>query len=153
MYKSVSTGATAVKEDLIDDVLEESAPYKRPETLRKRTDPSLYQNTQTREVISPDEQTTTMVVSEQSVWSEKLGRLMWNNPVAHFITKYKMKYDESDNLVIRGARTITENIGDFFKESFSQPEMSKVGFIHKDLNQLEIPYFPELSPKGHGETQ
>jgi len=36
-YKTASTAAKAVREDLFDDIVKESQPYQRPEHLRKRT--------------------------------------------------------------------------------------------------------------------
>ena len=123
----MSTGVNIVREDLVDDIISESAPYKRPETVRKRTDPSIYQNSIKTETVSVDQQTTSVTLTKQSVYKEKIAKFLRDNPVVNFFAHYKMKYDESDSLVIRGTRTVTDNIGDFFQSSFSQTEIMKVG--------------------------
>ena len=127
-----------MREDLIDDILSESAPYKHPDSVRKRTDPSTYQKSVNIERVPVDEQTTSVTLTKQSVYQEKIAKFLRDNPVVNFFTNYKMKYDESDNLVIRGARTVTENIGDFFKSSFSQSDMIKVSTKSVGLFQEQL---------------
>ena len=61
-YKEVSTVVNIVREDLEDDIISDSAPYKRPETVRKRTDPSIYQKSIKTETVSVDQQTTSVTL-------------------------------------------------------------------------------------------
>ena len=67
-------------------------------------------------------------MSQGSVYGERIAKFLKDNPVVNLFSHYKIKYDESDNLVIRGVRTVTENIGELFRSSFSQTEMVKVEF-------------------------
>lgn len=114
---------------MIDDIIEESRPYTRPENVRKRTEPSVYKSYSKVETVTPDDQTTSLVMSQGSVYGERIAKFLKDNPVVNLFSHYKIKYDESDNLVIRGVRTVTENIGELFRSSFSQTEMVKVSFI------------------------
>ena len=127
-----------MKEELIDDIIEESQPYKRPESVRKRTEPSVYTKYPKMATVAPDNQTTSLAMSQGSVYAERIAKFLKNNPVVNLFSHYKIKYDESDNLVIRGVRTVTENIGDLLRSNFSQTEMVKVSFIQSILSK---PFF------------
>ena len=122
-----------MKEDLIDDIIEESQPYRRPENIRKRTEPSVYKKYSKMETVAPDDQTTSVVTGQGSVYGERITKFLKNNLVVNWFSHQKIKYDESDNLVIRGVRTVTENIGDLFRSSFSQTEMVKVSCYSNKL--------------------
>ena len=52
----VSKGAEVVKEDLIDDIVQQSNPYKPPERIIKRSDISTdFSRKNTQRTIKPDE--------------------------------------------------------------------------------------------------
>lgn len=72
--------------------------------------------------------TKDLTVTKQSKWKKQWSRLRENNPISNckclptifnivdFLVFYgmKMRYDESDNLVIRATRSVTDKFGDTF---------------------------------------
>ncbi|XP_064390541.1 mitochondrial import inner membrane translocase subunit TIM44-like isoform X2 [Halichondria panicea] len=126
--QSVQKGAEIVKEDLIDDILKESAPYQAPDKIQTRSEmASDYagSNTQEQTTISPNEQVKEVTLTRHSKWKEGWDKLRENNPVSNAMYNFKMKYDESDNLVIRASRAVTDRLGDAFGGVVTQSDMAE----------------------------
>ncbi len=49
-----------------------------------------------------------------------------NNPVVNKFVDVRMKYEESDNPVVRGARIVTDKVQDIFGGIFTRTELSEV---------------------------
>ena len=49
-----------------------------------------------------------------------------NNPVVNKFVDYRMKYEESDNPVVRGARIFTDKFQDLLGGVFTRTELSEV---------------------------
>ncbi|XP_028407109.1 mitochondrial import inner membrane translocase subunit TIM44-like [Dendronephthya gigantea] len=124
--KTVTKGLKTVKEDLFDPIAEKSKPYQRPETLRRRTDPKTESEMKLNEKrIEVNEDATGVVLHKDSVWYQQWKNFKDNNTVVNGLFDLKMKYDESDNLLIRASRIVTDKLGDIFQDVFSQSDMAK----------------------------
>ena len=128
-YKTVSKGATVVKEDLLDDIIKESAPYQSPDTLKKRAELTPdHKEEHPATQIEPDEVTKDVVVTKQSRWdrwSRQWTDLRQNNPITNTFYTAKMRYDESDNIIIRASRAVTDRVGDAVGGTMTQSEMAQ----------------------------
>lgn len=114
---------------MLDDIIEESNAYKMRGTLRKRTDPNVDSSTPNI-TFTKDTQTTSVVVSgKNSIWPKKIREFISNNWLTNKLVQYKIVYDESDNLVIRSVRTLTDQVGDSFKSNTEQNGMKEVHYI------------------------
>jgi len=122
-FKQASKAFTAVKTDLFDDLAKESRPYQRPDTLKRRTDPNQPQKQE--RVIEANEEATGVVMHKDSKWQQQWKEFRDNNPVVTGIFSLKTKYDESDNVVIRATRLVTDKLSDVFSDVFSQSEMAQ----------------------------
>ena len=124
--KTVTKGLKTVKEDLFDPIAEKSKPFQRPETLRRRTAPKSESEMKLKEKrIEANEDATGVVLHRDSVWYQQWKNFKDNNSVVNGLFDLKMKYDESDNLLIRATRTVTDKVGDIFQDVLSQSDMAK----------------------------
>jgi len=112
---------SAVKEDMIGDMAKESRPYQKPEKLKKRTIPG---SERKAKVVEADDDATNVVLHKDSKWQEQWKDFRDNNAVVTGIFSLKTKFDESDNIVIRSTRVVTEKISDIFSDVFSPTEMA-----------------------------
>ena len=49
-----------------------------------------------------------------------------NNPVVNKFVDYRLRYEESDNPILRGARILTDKVQDIVGGMFSRTELSEV---------------------------
>jgi len=120
MGKTATAAFTAVKSDLFDDIAKDSRPYQRPEKLKRRT-PELEKKVKEYEA---NESAQDVVMHKDSVWQQQWKDFRENNAVVTGIFSMKMKYDESDNPVIRATRVVTEKLTDIFSDVFTQSEQA-----------------------------
>lgn len=152
--KTIGKGVQAVSEE----VNFEAGLYRRPEVLRKRKELSAMADD--RE-IKPNEDATTVELHKDSKWSQSWTSFRDNNPYVNKIFDWKMKYDESDNPMVRVTRLITDKVTDVFGGLFTKTELSevlteivkmdpsfdKVNFI-RELEQDIIPNVLEAMVRG-----
>ena len=152
--KTIGKGVQAVSEE----VNIEAGVYRRPEVLRKRK--QLSAMTDDRD-IKPNEDATGVELHKDSKWSQSWTSFRDNNPYVNKIFDWKMKYDESDNPMVRVTRVLTDKISDVFGSLFTKTELSevlteivkmdptfdKVNFI-KELEQDIIPNVLEAMVRG-----
>jgi len=119
--KQATAAFTAVKSDLFDDLAKESRPYQRPEKLKRRTPQGPEKKPKE---YKANEDATNVVMHKDSIWQQQWRDFRENNPVVTGIFTLKMKYDESDNAVVRATRVVTEKLSDIFSDVFSQSEMA-----------------------------
>lgn len=124
-FKTVSKAYKVVEKELFEELTEASKPYQRPEVLRRRTLPvdEAEQKKKEKE-YEANEDVTGMVLHAESKWSQQWKDFKDNNPVVNGLFTLKMKYDESDNLLIRASRVVTDKLTDVFRDVFSQSEMA-----------------------------
>ncbi|EDO32515.1 predicted protein, partial [Nematostella vectensis] len=124
-FKTVSKGFKVVKEELVDEELKQSRPYQTPAELRRRTAVNMNQTEIKEKRIEANEDATGVVLHKDSKWYQQWKEFKDNNPVVTSLFNLKMKYDESDNIVIRATRVVTDRLTDVFSDVFSQSEMAK----------------------------
>ncbi|XP_032227783.2 mitochondrial import inner membrane translocase subunit TIM44 isoform X2 [Nematostella vectensis] len=124
-FKTVSKGFKVVKEELVDEELKQSRPYQTPAELRRRTAVNMNQTEIKEKRIEANEDATGVVLHKDSKWYQQWKEFKDNNPVVTSLFNLKMKYDESDNVVIRATRVVTDRLTDVFSDVFSQSEMAK----------------------------
>ncbi|XP_066932559.1 mitochondrial import inner membrane translocase subunit TIM44-like [Clytia hemisphaerica] len=122
-YKTASQAFSAVREDLFDDIAKESRPYQRPEKLRRRSN----ENEKVKEAkqFEANEDAQDVVLHKDSKWQEQWKDFRDNNPVVTGLFSLKTKYDESDNVMVRATRVVTDKLQDVFMDVFSQSEQAQ----------------------------
>nr|XP_056723558.1 mitochondrial import inner membrane translocase subunit TIM44 [Euleptes europaea] len=124
-FKAISQGVETVKKEIDESVLGQTGPYKRPERLRKRTEFAGVGSKEER-VFEANEEAMGVVLHKDSKWSQQWKEFKDNNVVFNRFFEMKMKYDESDNAIIRASRAVTDKVTDFIGGLFSKTEMSEV---------------------------
>lgn len=121
-YKTASQAFSKVREDLFDDIAKESRPYQRPEKLKRRT--TRIPETKNEKTIEANEDAQDVVLHKDSKWQQQWKDFRDNNPVVTGLFSLKTKYDESDNVVVRATRVVTDKLSDVFSDVFSQSEQA-----------------------------
>jgi import inner membrane translocase subunit TIM44 len=125
VYKSATSTAAHIKEEIEGHSLGGKV-YRKPLALRKRKE--------TPDNLSPDDakpmeantDATGVELHKDSKFYASWQAFRDNNPVVHKILDYRMKYEESDNPVVRGARIVTDKVHDIFGGLFTRTELSEV---------------------------
>ncbi|XP_053405521.1 mitochondrial import inner membrane translocase subunit TIM44-like [Mercenaria mercenaria] len=123
--QTVSKGVKAVKKEFDETALSKAKHYKPPEKLRMRSD-RLDPSERDSRIFEPDNETVGVVLHKDSKWHESWQNFKDNNEFVNKVFDLKMKYDESDNIVVRGTRFFTDKISSLFGGMFSKTEMSEV---------------------------
>lgn len=123
-FKAISQGMESVKKE-IDD-LGHTGPYRPPARLRKRSEFSSKGAGDDGKVFEANEEAMGVVLHKDSKWYQQWKDFKDNNVVFNRFFEMKMKYDESDNAVIRATRAVTDKMTDLIGGLFSKTEMSEV---------------------------
>ncbi|AWP04283.1 Mitochondrial import inner membrane translocase subunit TIM44 [Scophthalmus maximus] len=122
-FRAISQGVETMKKEI--DV-GDAGPYRAPSQLRKRSDfSSKGENCDTRE-FEANEEAMGVVLHKDSKWYQQWKDFKDNNVVFNRYFEMKMKYDESDNAVVRASRAVTDRVTGFIGGLFSKTEMSEV---------------------------
>ncbi|XP_076308499.1 mitochondrial import inner membrane translocase subunit TIM44-like [Tachypleus tridentatus] len=98
--------------------------YKPPVKLRKRIEkPDVGSEDK---VLTPNTEATGLELHKDSKWFQSWQNFKDNNPYVNKVFDWKMKYDESDNPVIRASRLVTDKISDIMGGLFQKTELSEV---------------------------
>ncbi|XP_020636513.3 mitochondrial import inner membrane translocase subunit TIM44 isoform X2 [Pogona vitticeps] len=124
-FKAISQGVETVRKEIDESVLSQMGPYKRPERLRKRTE-FAGERLKEEKIFEANEEAMGVVIHKDSKWYQQWKEFKDNNVVFNRFFEMKMKYDESDNAVIRATRVLTDKVTDFIGGLFSKTEMSEV---------------------------
>ncbi|XP_063057147.1 mitochondrial import inner membrane translocase subunit TIM44 isoform X2 [Engraulis encrasicolus] len=122
-FKAISQGMESVKKE-IDD-LGQSGPYRAPSRLRKRSDFSS-KGADESKVFEANEEAMGVVLHKDSKWYQQWRDFKDNNVVFNRFFAMKMKYDESENTLVRASRAVTDKMTDLIGGLFSKTEMSEV---------------------------
>jgi len=122
-FKTASNAFSKVREDLFDDLAQESRPYQRPDKLRRRT--HLEKESAVQKEYDANEDAQDVVLHKDSKWQQQWKDFRDNNPVVTGLFSLKTKYDESDNVAVRATRVVTDKLTDIFSDVFSQSEQAK----------------------------
>jgi len=123
-FNQITKGVKAAKEEFDESTMSRARYYQAPEKLRKRSDTSARaKDTRTYEA---DDETTGMVLHKDSKFYQSWQNFKDNNQYINKMFDLKVKYDESDNVVVRGSRFFTDKVGSLFGGLFAKTEMSEV---------------------------
>ncbi|XP_008329246.1 mitochondrial import inner membrane translocase subunit TIM44 [Cynoglossus semilaevis] len=123
-FKAISQGMESVKKEIGD--LGHAGPYRPPVKLRKRSEFSSKGRGDDGKVYEANEDATGVVLHKDSKWYQQWKEFKDNNAVFNRFFEMKMKYDESDNALIRASRAVTDKMTDLIGGLFSKTEMSEV---------------------------
>ncbi|XP_062034781.1 mitochondrial import inner membrane translocase subunit TIM44 isoform X2 [Lepus europaeus] len=124
-FKALSQGVETVRKEIDESVLGQTGPYRRPQRLRKRTE-FAGEKVKEEKVFEPNEEALGVVLHKDSKWYQQWKDFKENNVVFNRFFEMKMKYDESDNALIRASRALTDKVTDLLGGLFSKTEMSEV---------------------------
>ncbi|ELT96546.1 hypothetical protein CAPTEDRAFT_183511 [Capitella teleta] len=124
VFKTVSQGVKTVKDEFDEEALSRGKVYKAPENLRRRNEFTVKKGEE--KPIEADEDTTGVVMHKDSKWNQSWQSFKDNNQVVNKLFDMKMKYDESDHVVVRLTRSFTDKMGDLFGNIFTKTELSEV---------------------------
>lgn len=120
-FKTVSRGMKAVKEEIDDSTLKGAHMYRSPEKLRKRKE-GLAEFVR---VVEENPDATGVELHKDSKWFAQWEDFKNNNQYINKMTEIKIKYDESENPVIRASRAVTNKVTDLMGGIFQQNELSE----------------------------
>ncbi|KAF1385668.1 hypothetical protein PFLUV_G00110190 [Perca fluviatilis] len=123
-FRAISKGMESVKKDIGE--LGHTGPYRPPARLRKRSEFSSKGAGDGSKVFEANEEAMGVVLHKDSKWYQQWKDFKDNNMVFNRFFEMKMKYDESDNALIRATRAVTDKMTDIIGGLFSKTEMSEV---------------------------
>lgn len=122
-----------------------------PAKLRKRTEIS---STSVNKLYEPNTEATGVELHKDSKFYQSWQNFRENNPYVHKVMDWKIKFDESDNPVIRASRLLTDKISDVMGGLFQKTELSETlteickidaNFVPKQfLKQCESDIIPNI---------
>jgi len=122
-FKVISESVKAVKQEIDESTLYKTGVYKPPEKLRKRVERIGKDDDQ---IVTPNEEATGVELHKDSRWYQNWQNFKDNNPYVNKVFHWKMKYDESDNPVVRVSRAVTDKVTDILGGMFQKTELSDV---------------------------
>ncbi|PIK43701.1 putative mitochondrial import inner membrane translocase subunit TIM44 [Apostichopus japonicus] len=125
-YQTVSESVKAVKQEIDESTMAKGRPYRAPEKLRMRTETLSSFGDGEQRPIEVNEDATEVVLHKDSKWYKQWKEFSENNQVFTKIVDLKMKYDESDNVMVRASRAVTDRVSQLLGGMFSPTEMSEV---------------------------
>lgn len=114
-----------MRKEIDESVLGQTGPYRRPERLRRRKELSGGKS-EGEKVFEPNEEALGVVLHKDSKWYQQWKDFRDNNVVFNRFFEMKLRYDESDNALIRASRALTDKVTDLLGGLFSKTEMSEV---------------------------
>lgn len=104
-------GVKAVTSQLEQNAL--AGPYRAPVKLRKRAELSGFSDGESvAKTVAANESATGLQLHKDSKWFQSWESFKNDNAYVNKLFEFKMKYDESENPVVRSARALTDKITD-----------------------------------------
>ncbi|XP_055343448.1 mitochondrial import inner membrane translocase subunit TIM44-like [Paramacrobiotus metropolitanus] len=126
--KRISKGVQEITTELEQNSM--ARPYKSPAALRKRADfavmPGAGATAEPNKVYDANTEATGMEIHKDSKWFQSWESFKNDNAYVHKLFEYKMKYDESENPIVRASRAVTDKVADIMGGLFSKTELSEV---------------------------
>lgn len=107
------SGAAAVVRDEIAEAQIGDRIYRPPAKLRMRTDTAA-----AAENITPNMEATGVELHKDSKFYQSWEKFKESNPYVNRMMDWKIKYEESDNQVIKASRLLTNKVNTFFNELY-----------------------------------
>ncbi|XP_026730508.1 mitochondrial import inner membrane translocase subunit TIM44 [Trichoplusia ni] len=118
-FRTISQATAVVKEEISPRGLE-GRVYMAPVALRKRVEVAEDERT-----FSPDTETLGVELHKDSKFYQQWENFKNNNQYFNKVLDWKIKYEESDNPVVKASRFVTEKVGSLFGNIFEKTELSK----------------------------
>ncbi|RZF39132.1 hypothetical protein LSTR_LSTR005760 [Laodelphax striatellus] len=151
-FQTISQTAAAVKEEIDYNSLK-ARMYKAPRKLRRRVESDGVEDERTR-VVEPNMDATGVELHKDSRFYQSWQNFKDNNPYVNKVLDWKIKYDESENPMIRASRLVTEKVTDIMGGLFQKTELSETlteickidpNFDRNEfLKQCEIDIIPNI---------
>ncbi|XP_074605494.1 mitochondrial import inner membrane translocase subunit TIM44 [Brevipalpus obovatus] len=119
--KNVAEKVKAIKEEVDDAAVVGPRVYRPPKKLRKRKEVSEVPMTK----VEINETEMNVELHKDSRWRKSWEDFKENNQYVNKIFDWKMKYDESENPVVRASRVLTDKVTDILSGMFSKSELSE----------------------------
>ncbi|XP_076290971.1 mitochondrial import inner membrane translocase subunit TIM44 isoform X2 [Lasioglossum baleicum] len=120
-FQTISQTAEAVREEL-DHQGMHGRVYAPPKKLRKRKD---ILNIEQDKCVAPNEEAMGVELHKDSKFHQSWQNFKDKNPYVNKVLDWKIKYEESDNPVIRASRLLTEKVTDIMGGLFQKTELSE----------------------------
>ncbi|KAE8752274.1 hypothetical protein FOCC_FOCC001067 [Frankliniella occidentalis] len=117
-FKTVSEAAQVVKEELDT----RGRVYQAPGKLRKRREGA---DDEEFKPVEPNTEALGMELHKDSKFYQSWQNFKDNNQYINKVLDWKMKYDESDNPLVRASRAVTERVTDMMGGLFQKTELSE----------------------------
>lgn len=125
-FKKMSEASKTVGQEL-DNVDMLSSLYKAPKELLKRSERSTMSvSSYQQRTVEPNEDIQSVELHKDSKWSENWRKFKEENPYVNKVFEFKMKYDESDNPLVRATKNIVDKISDTVGSLFQTTDLSNV---------------------------
>ncbi|XP_066245307.1 mitochondrial import inner membrane translocase subunit TIM44 [Euwallacea similis] len=120
-FQSISKATEAVKNE-IDTTSIQGRVYVSPIILRKRTETSSVRN---QKYYEPNTEASGIELHKDSKFYQSWQNFKDNNTYVHKVMDWKLKYDESENPVIRASKLLTDKVSDIMGGLFQKTELSE----------------------------
>lgn len=125
-FKKMSEASKTVEKEL-DNSEMLSSLYKAPKELLKRSERSTLHGTGVQErKVEPNEEEQSVELHKDSKWSESWKKFKDDNPYMNKVFEFKMKYDESDNPLVRATRSFVDRVSGTIGGLFQTTDLSHV---------------------------
>ncbi|XP_050434934.1 mitochondrial import inner membrane translocase subunit TIM44 [Adelges cooleyi] len=118
--KSISSTAEAISEQINSETSLNSQVYKAPKILRKRSDVGPQQT------HAINETETGVTVHKDSMIMESWKQFKANSAFVQKLSDLKSRYDESDNILVRASRSITNTVSSVFDNAQMSDVMTEI---------------------------
>lgn len=120
-FQTIAQTAQAVKREMDQNSSLSSHVYQAPSKLRKRIDVSV----DSLKDIKPNEDATGIELHKDSRFFQSWQNFKENNVYVNKVLDWKIRYDESDNAMVRASRFVTEKVSDAVGGLFQKTELSE----------------------------
>ncbi|GAB0098333.1 Mitochondrial import inner membrane translocase subunit TIM44 [Sergentomyia squamirostris] len=120
-FQSISHATEAVKQEIGSQTMA-GRVYRSPAKLRKRVEVAA---SATDRVFEPNEDAMGIELHKDSKFYQSWEDFKNNNAYVNKVLDWKIKYEESENPVIRASRLLTDKVSDVMGNLFSKTELSE----------------------------
>lgn len=120
-FQSISEASKIVRNE-IDTQSIQGRVYRSPVKLRKRVETNLADETR---IFEANTEATGIELHKDSKFYQSWENFKNNNQYVNKVLDWKMKYEESENPVIRASRLLTDKVTDIMGNIFSKTELSE----------------------------
>ncbi|KAH8278981.1 hypothetical protein KR018_012086 [Drosophila ironensis] len=120
-FQAITSTTTAIKKEM-DNASIDNRVYRSPVQLRKRVQVDMADSDR---VVEPNTEATGVELHKDSKFYQSWENFKNNNTYVNKVLDWKVKYDESENPMIRASRLLTDKVSDVMGGLFSKTELSE----------------------------